>query len=121
MIIKLNTIIIVVFLIISVNIAQRGDTSKLQNKYDGKNITDIFKMFGKPKFDKRFLVSDSTIFEYRYKLLETYHERLRKGEKIIIRELQYRKLDKKVIIWLEKIDNSWISVDYLIWDKRYQY
>jgi hypothetical protein len=89
------------------------------NKADYINMSEqqILKIKGPPddfqiiKLDKS---NYNNIYEYQYGLLKKLSPI---DTHLIIKEYIFRKKDLIMAIWFKEINNKWIVIDYLEWDR----
>lgn len=91
----------------------------IDNALYEKSINVIINQFGQPTNDGTFLLTDSTIYEYQYGLINMFKKELLRNEKIKIRELGWEGEVYSSVVWFIKRDSKWISIANLRWNKKY--
>ncbi len=82
---------------------------------NGISIEQSFEKRGTPKYDVQFILSDSSLYEYRRGLKNTYPLYNQGSQKILIREIAWERWGRTNVIWFEKSGSGWRSVDNLSW------
>ena len=81
-----------------------------------KNENEVRTSYGEPTYQHNFIISDSTINELRYNLINIFPEY--KKEKIEIKELAWKKGNNTTMIWFKEKNGVWIAVDNVTWGKN---
>lgn len=91
----------------------KAPTSNIE--LNGKNTEEIIKIKGIPTRIDEFIISDSSMYEYRYGLYKYFASELTKTKKILIREYYWKSVLFNSAVWFYKENGNWISVDNLTW------